>query len=205
VILSLILPFTFYNYARFERFVLLNTNAGFAFYWANHPIYGTHFEPILPYKWGTYQDLIPRELLKLDEAALDQELFRLGIRFVLDDPVRYLLLSLSRIPPYFMFWPSGDSGTISNLTRVFSFGLALPFMLYGLVIAFPRRRGDRIAQPVMLFYLFAGIYTLIHILTWALIRYRLPVDAVLVVFSGLALVDLAGRVPALRRFVQALA
>lgn len=205
VILSLILPFTFYNYARFERFVLLNTNAGFAFYWANHPIYGTHFVPILPDEWGTYQDLIPKELLKLDEAALDQALLRLGIRFVLDDPVRYLLLSISRIPPYFMFWPSSNSSMISNLTRVLSFGLALPFMLYGLVIAFPRQRGDRIAQPVMLLYLFAGIYTLIHILTWALIRYRLPVDAVLVVFAGLALVDLAGRVPVLRRVVQALA
>jgi 4-amino-4-deoxy-L-arabinose transferase-like glycosyltransferase len=205
VILSLILPFTLYNYARFERFVLLNTNAGFAFYWANHPIYGTHFVPILPYQWGTYQDLIPRELLRLDEAALDQALLRLGIQFVIDDPARYLLLSLSRIPPYFMFWPSSDSVMISNLTRVFSFGLALPFMLYGLAIAFPRQRGSRIAQPVMLLYLFAGIYTLIHILIWALIRYRLPVDAVLVVFAGFAVVDLAGRVPVLRRVVQALA
>jgi hypothetical protein len=125
VVLSLILPFTLYNYIRFERFVLLNTNAGFAFYWANHPIYGTHFVPILPYKWGTYQDLIPKELLSLDEAALDQALLGLGIQFVLDDPVRYLLLSISRIPPYFMFWPSSDSVMISNLTRVFSFGLAL--------------------------------------------------------------------------------
>ncbi len=45
VIVLLILPFTIFNYIRFNRFVLLNTNAGFAFYWGNHPIYGTRFRP----------------------------------------------------------------------------------------------------------------------------------------------------------------
>ena len=39
VVAALILPFTMYNYARFGRFVLLNTNTGYAFFWANHPIY----------------------------------------------------------------------------------------------------------------------------------------------------------------------
>ena len=56
VIVAAIVPFTIYNYARFERFVLLNTNAGYAFFWGNHPIYGTQFESILPPKMGTYED-----------------------------------------------------------------------------------------------------------------------------------------------------
>jgi len=42
-----ILPFTLYSSARFGRFVPLNTNAGFAFFWANHPIHGTSFQSIL--------------------------------------------------------------------------------------------------------------------------------------------------------------
>jgi hypothetical protein len=32
-----------------------------------------------------------------------------------------------------------------------------------------------------------AVYTLIHLLTWALIRYRLPVDSVLVLFAAIAL------------------
>jgi hypothetical protein len=48
-----------------------------------------------------------------------------------------------------------------------------------------------------------SVYTLIHVLTWTLIRYRLPVDAILVIFAGLALVDLASRVPALHKLVSA--
>ncbi len=110
VILALVIPFTIYNYQRFQRFVLLNTNAGYAFFWGNHPIYGTHFEPILSAEKGSYGDLIPEELRSLDEAALDQALLRRGIQFIVDDPARYVLLSLSRIPPYFMFWPSSDFG-----------------------------------------------------------------------------------------------
>jgi hypothetical protein len=42
--------------------VLINTNAGYAFFWANHPIYGAHFVPILTPEMGTYQSLIPQEL-----------------------------------------------------------------------------------------------------------------------------------------------
>jgi len=43
-------------------------------------------------------------------------------------------------------------------------------------------------------------YAGIHLLTWTLIRYRLPIDAVLLVFAGLALVDLQARL--WRRFAK---
>ena len=194
ILVGCLLPITLFNYARFNRFVLLNTNAGYAFFWANHPIYGTRFVPILTPDMGSYQDLIPPELRGLDEASLDQALLQRGIGFILDDPVRYALLTFSRIPVYFMFWPSPGSGALSNLSRLTSFGLLWPFMLFGLVRASTKR-----SNFVILLYLFTGIYTAIHLLSWALIRYRLPVDAVLVIFAGQAAVGLTERVPALRQ------
>jgi 4-amino-4-deoxy-L-arabinose transferase-like glycosyltransferase len=193
VICVMILPFSIYNSIRFDRFVLLNTNAGYAFFWGNHPIYGTHFESILPREMGTYQGLIPQELYDLDEAALDQELLKRGIQFILDDPGRYVLLSISRIPAYFMFWPSNESELISNISRVFSFGIAWPFMLIGLGLApYSHRLKEQFAlhSSLALLYLFALIYTLIHLLTWALIRYRLPVDAVLILFAAVSVVHI---------------
>lgn len=208
VIIACILPFTAFNFTRFGRFVLLNTNAGFAFFWGNHPIYGTKFEPILPPELGSYHSLIPRELLHLDEAALDQALLRRGIQFILDDPLRYGLLSLSRIPPYFAFWPSSDSGDLSNVARVASFGIFWPFMLYGLLRSLLCMRTApllRPPSPLLLLLLFVTIYSGIHILTWTLIRYRLPVDAIMVIFAGLAIVDLVARLPALRQFVKPVA
>ena len=194
VIAAMILPFTAYNYARFDRFVLLNTNAGYAFFWGNHPIHGTNFYPILPPELGSYQGLIPEELHHLDEAALDTELLGRGIQFILDDMPRYIQLSLSRISPYFMFWPSPESGLISNISRVFSFGIFWPFMLAGLIYApFSRylRQKLNMAAPLMLIYTFIFIYAAIHILTWTLIRYRLPIDAVSLIFAALIFVHLA--------------
>jgi 4-amino-4-deoxy-L-arabinose transferase-like glycosyltransferase len=199
LIVVFVLPVTLYNYSRFDRFVLLNTNSGYAFFWGNNPIYGTKFIPILPTE--AYRDMIPEELRHLDEAALDQELLKRGMQFVMDDPQRYVLLSLSRIPPYFKFWYSADSGTLSNISRIASFGVTLPFMIYGLVLGVKKilvEKGNRlwnlIISPIGLLLLFTVVYSGVHILTWTLVRYRLPVDAVLIPFAGLALVDIAERI-----------
>jgi 4-amino-4-deoxy-L-arabinose transferase-like glycosyltransferase len=200
LIVLCIIPISIYNQSRFERFVLLNTNSGYAFYWGNHPIYGTRFIPILPREMGTYQDLIPEEVRHLNEAALDQELLQRGIQFVLDNPKRYMLLSISRIPAYFMFWPSSDSSLVSNISRVASFGVIFPFMLYGLILGGRKSSSEKgnylinlLASPAGLLMIFALIYSVIHLLTWALIRYRLPVDAVLIPFAALGLSELFRR------------
>lgn len=192
LILSFVLPITLFNYARFHRFVLLNTNSGYAFFWGNHPLYGTKFIPIL--STPEYQAMIPEEVRHLDEAALDSELLKRGIQFVVQDPKRYVLLSLSRIPPYFMFWYSSESSTLSNISRIGSFGVFLPFMLYGLVLGVRKKPfWSLVFSPQGLLLLFALVYSGVHILTWTLIRYRLPVDAVMIPFAALALHDLAQR------------
>ncbi len=208
IVITGILPFTLFNYTQFDRFVLLNTNAGYVLFWGNHPVYGTQFARAEEMGKG-YQKLIPAELRSLDEAALDQALLRLGIEFIVQDPGRYALLSLSRIPPYFRFWPEPGSGLLSNLARVGSFGLFLPFMLLGLF------RGLRILGQVgvcqwlrrpegnlILLMTFCLEYTLIHVLTWTLIRYRLPVDAVLIIFAGLGLLEFHSLAERARNWIQ---
>ncbi len=183
ILIAAVLPWTYRNYQVFNRFVLLNTNAGYAFFWGNHPIHGYNFISILPADGPSYQDLIPPELRSLDEAALDQALLKRGLTFIQADPLRYLILSGSRIKDYFQFWPSGKSSLVSNLSRIFSFALLLPFMVYGLIIKLP----GVIKSKTLILYLFIIVYTGVHLLTWALIRYRLPVDAVLILFAGAAL------------------
>lgn len=187
ILALLITPWTIRNYLVFDTFVLLNTNAGFAFYWGNHPIHGTSFVPLLG---ESYQNLIPPELLVLNEGKLDKALLREGIKIVADDPVRYLLLSASRIEEYIKFWPSTESGIVSNISRVGSFGLLLPFMLFGIWVSlsiFRNSADPRQRANLLIFYVFIVVYTTIHLLTWTLIRYRLPVDAVLILFSAIGI------------------
>jgi hypothetical protein len=199
-------PFIVRNYRVFGQLVMPNTNAGITFFWANHPIYGTRFEAVLSPSHGvSYQELIPPELRSLNEAELDKALLVRGLRLVLDDPFRYVMLSLSRIPVYFQFWPSRDSTLLSNTARVLSSGLFLPFMLYGVfnAVADLRKRGTSLRAPglaeqdsslhmeyVVLLLSFIVVYTAVHLASWANVRYRLPVDVVLIVFAGAGIADL---------------
>ncbi|RME42393.1 MAG: hypothetical protein D6796_14490 [Caldilineae bacterium] len=185
VVLLSIAPWTVRNYRAFHTFVLLNTNAGFAFFWGNHPIHGYNFISILPSSGPSYQDLVPPELRSLNEADLDRALLARALRIIRADPVRYAILSLSRLKDYFKFWPSADSRLLSNLSRVFSFGILLPAMIYGLIGSVRRPTFSGLS----LLFLFMGVYTAIHLLSWALIRYRLPVDAVLLLFAAVPLTD----------------
>ncbi|WP_420643999.1 hypothetical protein [Candidatus Leptofilum sp.] len=197
MVVLMIVPWTIRNYRAFDQIVPLNTNSGFAFFWGNHPRYGTQFIPILPS--GEYYRMIPEELQAqgLNEAEMDSALLSEALTIITAEPGRYVLLSLSRIPTYFMFWPSGDSSTVSNLSRVGSFGLFLPFMVYGLFLTLRQSFSswrERLASPFTLLYLFMLAYTGIHVLTWTLIRYRIPVDVILVIFAGYGLLDLTERV-----------
>ena len=47
-----------------------------------------------------------------------------------------------------------------------------------------------------------GLYTAIHIASWANVRYRLPVDAILILFAGLALATLWQQITSARSNVQ---
>jgi len=187
VIVTFVLPWTVRNYIVYGEFLLLNSNAGFAMYSAQHPMHGTHFlefdaAPMPEGFWGR------------PEPELDRELMRLGIQFVLDDPGRYFLLSLSRARALFEFWPTPDTTLLHNVGRTGSFGVLLPFLLYGLILVLrsPQRR-----SRCALLLLFGAFYTVLHLLTWAMVRYRLPVDAALMPIAALGLADILVRLRAL--------
>jgi 4-amino-4-deoxy-L-arabinose transferase-like glycosyltransferase len=194
VIALLIAPWTVRNYLAYGQFLPLNSNAGYALYASNHPHLGTNWSNdniVVP---------VPEELRGQNEAELNEALTRKGVEFILADPQRYLWLTLDKTLEYFKFWPSNDSSPLSNLTRVLSFGLYLPFMLLGLGLSFSRWRG---CLPL---YLFSLVHTGIHLLSWPAPRYRLSVDAVFMIFAGLAAVELVrrllsarGRLPAISR------
>jgi 4-amino-4-deoxy-L-arabinose transferase-like glycosyltransferase len=187
IIVLLVAPWTLRNYRVYRGFLLLNSNAGYAFYASNNPNLGTNWRNevvVVP---------VPEELVGKNEAEMDRALTKKALEFILADPKRYLLLTVNKTLEYIRFWPSSDSSRISNLNRVLSFGLYLPFMLLGLGLSVSRWRN------FVALYLFMVIHTGIHLLSWPSPRYRLPVDAVLMVFAGIALIELAKQLQTWRR------
>jgi hypothetical protein len=192
VMLLCILPFTLRNYRAYGDFLLLNSNAGYAMYSAQHPMHGTSFQEYAAAP-------LPADLVGqgLNEAGWDKALMARGIGFVLAEPGRYFMLSLSRVRDYFEFWPTADSSLIFNLGRVLSFGLFLPFMLYGLYLEVKAKvkakEGYFSTSALTLTLTFVLFYSLLHIFTWAMSRYRLPVDAVLLIYAAVAMAKLVER------------
>lgn len=187
IVILMVAPWTLRNYQIYDQFLLLNSNAGYALFASNNPNLGTDWRNdivVVP---------VPKELAGQNEAQIDRALTKKGIEFILVDPERYLRLTLDKTLEYFKFWPSSESSRVSNLNRVLSFGLYLPFMLLGLYLSFSRWRSF---VPL---YLFIVIHTGIHLLSWPAPRYRLSVDAVLMVFAGLALCELARQIKHWRR------
>jgi 4-amino-4-deoxy-L-arabinose transferase-like glycosyltransferase len=184
ILLAFILPWTFRNYRVYGGFLLLNSNTGYAMYSAQHPLHGTSFQaftaaPLPDELWGQVST----------EVEWDRALLRRGIGFILDEPVRYVRLSLSRVADYFEFWPT-DTSLLYNLGRLLSFTLYMPFMLYGIALGVKAQRSSALPfleRPATLLLLFMVFYSMLHIFTWAMPRYRLPVDAVTMPFVALAL------------------
>jgi hypothetical protein len=186
VAVALILPFTIRNYRVYGQFLLLNSQYGQVLWNANHPDLGTRFVPDAMFA-------IPGDLEGADEVELTNDLMRRGMQLIAAEPWRFVQLSASRAATLFMFWPSRQSPLVSNIARTLSFAICLPFMIAGLVISM------REWKRWLLFYLFVAVYALIHVVSWAQIRYRMPVDMVLVPFAALALVSAARWLASRRR------
>ncbi len=187
ILLGCILPFTVRNYVVYDSFLLLNSNTGYAMYSAQHPMHGDRFDEFAAAP-------LPEDLRGqgLNEAQLDRELLRRGIRFILDEPVRYVRLCLSRVRAYFSLLPGEDTTPLHAVGRFAALGAYAPLWLYGAYLALRR---PALRAHLGLPLLFMAFYTLMHVLTWAMVRYRLPVDAVAMPLAAVAVDDLWRRMP----------
>lgn len=172
-----ILPWTLRNYAVYSDFLLLNSNGGYWLYASNHPNQGTNFDP-------DYVAPLPENLKNLKEPAIDRALYRQALEFIVNDPRRFVLLSINRIQDYFWLLPSDQSSFTSNLARLGSYTLYFPFMLLGLFLSRTHWRA------CLVLYLYILFEATLHITSWAAPRYRLPSDALMMVFAGLAVISL---------------
>ena len=173
-----VLPFTIWNYNTWGQPLALQAQFGHVFWNGNHPGHEGDFHPYQVFE-------IPADVLALDnDAQITNRLLEMGVENIKADPVHFLQLTLTRLRELFVFWPTEGSTLPANTLRVLSFGLLAPFSFAGIVLCMTQWR--RLA-PI---YLFAACHVGIHALTWAMVRYRVPLDPFLILFASYALVRL---------------
>lgn len=173
-----VLPFTIWNYNTWGQPLALQSQFGHVFWNGNHPGHQGDFHPYRVFE-------IPADVLALDnDAQITNRLLQMSLENIKADPVHFLQLTLTRLREMFVFWPREGSSSSANALRVLSFGLLAPFSVAGFAMCMGQWR--RLA-PI---YLFVACHVGIHALTWAMVRYRVPLDPFLILFASYALVRL---------------
>lgn len=133
-----------------------------------------------------------RDLLEypsMDGAVTELErssiLSERATRFITANPVLFLYLSMIR----FVLFISPVGGTVNNIISLFvGILIYLPILVIGVIEIIHRRRDSRILFLACIFLIYLGLHSLAH----GGVRYRLPVDMVLITGTALFISRRAG-------------
>jgi len=119
-----------------------------------------------------------------DRLAGDEYLSREGKRIILKNLDKYPSVVWTNFKRFWQFYPDAPEGGSSKrrgllyeILGLGSYGVLFPFMIIGAVICFKRFR------HLAVLYGFILYYTLVHSMLYGKLRYRLPLDPVLIAFA----------------------
>jgi len=181
---------TLRNAVHFHRPVIVSLNGGYNFWLGNYPgvkaATGNRWTKEMEAEYHALSQEHP------GEAELDRALTRRAMEYVKADPGRFLTLSLSKAVNLWRLWPqpmTEDRPGLNSekLVSILSYGLALPFALAFLFASLRR------SPEAWLALLWFAAATAMHAVTLSKFRFRLPLDAVLLVFAAGGLAALSRR------------
>jgi len=176
------------NYECFHCPVLVSLNAGYDFWLGNFP--GTRAATGNREVPGRNQEERDLRTAYSGEAELDRAFFRKGIEHIRANPRRFVVLSMCKALNLWRVDPNPVTESLSTkrkLVCIFSYGLLLPFGLYWALRNISKSPGARL---VLLFFM---SYTLVHAILLSKVRFRLPLDTLLVIMAVGGLGDLASK------------
>jgi 4-amino-4-deoxy-L-arabinose transferase-like glycosyltransferase len=177
VYVALMAPWWLHNHRLYGSFVRLNPNLGLNLYAGNNPLNRTGGAAR-----GVDYDRTSFDTIA-DPVARDRAMRDAAIAYIIEDPGRFLSMAWIKFTRMWRAWPSHESysSPLIVAASVLSFVPVLLLAAIGLALS---RRGVRRLAPILLFGL--G-YTLLHMALVGTIRYRLPLEAFLICFSGVAI------------------
>lgn len=181
VIIVAIAPLTIRNYQLWGQFNLSEAQFGHVFWNGNHPDQQWDFHP-----YRTFP-IPPAILASENDVTITNQLLQMGLQNVVNEPLRFVFVSLARLRELFTFWPTADSGRLANLLRILSFGWLAPLAAFGVVA---NLRHWRTLAPI---YLFILSHTGVYAITWTMIRYRMPMEPFLIMFGAYTIEQIYAR------------
>jgi 4-amino-4-deoxy-L-arabinose transferase-like glycosyltransferase len=173
VFLLTVAPWTLRNSIVHGRFVLLDTKAGFNLYLSNHPAHNR------PWLEEEFDEIVGRPSLPgMSEPDRDRYLLKTALRFIEDDPWRFIRLSTKKL---FYLWSPFPGRLTREAYGTIKVLYLLPFELLAAAGIVMTRRHWRRLLPL---YSPLLCFSLVHLVILGGPRFRLPLDPILTVFAS---------------------
>jgi 4-amino-4-deoxy-L-arabinose transferase-like glycosyltransferase len=173
-------PWWFHNYKMYGQFVRLDLADGVTSILENSGSYERHgLDWSVEQPWAPFGGIV-------DPVSQNDAMRRAAISYIWNNPTRWLQTSLDRLRRFFTPWPSGlterttqrvSEGAIEAITAA----VTVPFLGAALVSLLFLRRRWRLMLPLLIPIAFL---TAVHAATHALMRYRIPIDPLLIVLAS---------------------
>lgn len=175
VYLLLMAPWWAHNYARYGSFVRLNAGAGYVLYAGNNPLNqsgGGIGGDDVDYK--AFSDIA-------DPLARDQAMQRAAFDYIRENPKRFVEMAGQKFLRLWRPWPYAQA--YANPVLVIGVAASfVPILALGIGgLAWGAGRYGRLYLPMVLFILYT---TAVHMITIGSMRYRFPMEPMLVVFAA---------------------
>jgi len=168
------------NYLVLGEFMFITSNSGQVLWEGNNPWNKTG---------GTSGDFSDKDAYlepfpdSLAEIELDRAKRSKAIEYILTHPGNTVRLALLKFKRFWSLTPNSrqHQNAYLKIISILSFG---PILVCALVTTFTSRD---CFKRYSVFYAFVGYYTLLHMITIGSLRYRLPVDLVLIILASISL------------------
>lgn len=169
-------PWWAHNLVAYGQFVRLHTGGGLVAYVGHHPdnVEGGGLASAPPL------DLSPWLAID-DPIERDHALQRAAAGFVTDDPVRAARRCVTRVMRLWRPWPNTEEVRSPAVLAVWG-ATFLPLVC--LAVVHLARHTRRVRRSALLLWLPVAYLTAIHALTLASVRYRLPVEPLLILLAA---------------------
>jgi len=183
-------PWVIRNYKVFHTVILGSNVIGGTLYYANtidYNICGTDKEIEF---WK--KDKIKNQSLTMSEVDSNRFLLKNATNIIISNPKEYVLQCYKRFIKLYRIYPHTGKGYVhsENLMvtcSLLSYGIILPFAILGLALSFKQYKKS------LILYIAIFSFTLVYTLIWSVIRYRLPIEPYIIIFSTLGIIYLGDR------------
>lgn len=179
VILS---PWWLYNFERFGQFVKLTPGFGLVIYSGNNELNKTG--------GGNYPEDFSFDIIKdvKDAIKKDKIMKDAAIKYIIENPDQFIELSLKRFVRFFNIFPNHKkdniiSGNIDYSIITIISAISVFSLYFFSILTLVNLKKDQLIKLLPLFAYFI-ILTGIHVITIASIRYRFPLEFILLILSS---------------------